>query len=110
MLVNGSVVHGKGEGRRLGYPTANIELTEKIPSGVYSGLVEFDRKTYFGAIFIHNEQKILEAHLLNFDGDLYGKTLNVQIKQKIRENIPYQDDVQMRIQIKSDIDRVKSAS
>lgn len=107
MFIKGIVLHGKGEGRKLGFPTANIPLFEKLESGVYAGTAKFLEKIYKAGIFVHDEKKILEAHFLDFDGDLYGKEIEVHIKEKIRENVPYVDDREIKQLIKKDIQKVR---
>ena len=93
--VKGEVVHGDKIARTLGYKTANINWNNnivKLPYGVYVGSVEFNNKKYDAMISwgvkptLKKENKeILEAHLYNFDGNLYGKEIEIFFVEKLRE-------------------------
>ncbi len=91
--VSGAVVKGKGRGASLGFPTANIEPEkELLPArGVYAALVKLAGASYRAVLNIginptFGESSLtLEVHLLNFHGDLYGKLLDVQFIERLRE-------------------------
>ena len=93
--IEGEVIHGDKRGRELGYPTANILLADTLhPSfGIYATLVQIEgddiwlpAATNIGIRPMFETPKALvEAHLLDFEGDLYGKTLKVKPVQKIRD-------------------------
>ncbi|MAQ71385.1 MAG: bifunctional riboflavin kinase/FMN adenylyltransferase [Alphaproteobacteria bacterium] len=93
--IQGEVIHGDKRGRELGYPTANILLDDTLhPSfGIYATLVQIegDDKWLPAATNIgirpmfETPEALVEAHLLDFEGDLYGKTLKVKPVQKIRD-------------------------
>lgn len=98
--ISGKVVHGRELGRRLGYPTANIRLMGRRPplAGIYASWVHGvgdvprasvsslgTRPTVFGT------EPLLEAHLFDFDGDLYGKRLGVEFVEKLREEEKFGD-------------------
>jgi riboflavin kinase / FMN adenylyltransferase len=103
----GIVVHGDGYGRKLGYPTANIEITEPL-SGVFAGTVEYDRKTHLVAIFASERRQILEAHLLDFDGDIYGKEIVVHIQKHLRDARTFSDETELRTAIAADIVSIRA--
>ncbi|MDR3329946.1 MAG: hypothetical protein LBS76_01580 [Mycoplasmataceae bacterium] len=76
--IIGKVQHGKHQGCKLGYRTANIALPNNIvqpKEGSYLGYTYFDGKKYKSAVFIKNH--LLETHLFNFNKNIYGKTINV---------------------------------
>ena len=75
VIISGKVIKGKGIGKKLGFPTVNIKLIEKIESGVYAGFVRFGNKDYIAGIFVGPDKKLIEAHLIGFSGDLYGKEI-----------------------------------
>ena len=79
----GIVIHGDGEGRRLGYPTANIAVPEPL-SGIWAGTVTHDNRTYPAAVFASKRRAILEAHILDFEADLYGAEISIELKELIR--------------------------
>lgn len=86
-LVSGSVGHGRGEGARLGFPTANVVVdpTRCLPrKGVYAGVVVHGRRAWPAAVnvgkpptFSSPDPAFLEAHLVGFSGDLYGDAVSV---------------------------------
>lgn len=92
ITFSGVVKHGKKRGRLLGFPTANISLTQEIPEGIYLSWVEFeDRKlpslTFIGSAKTFNENEYqAEVFLLNFNDDLYDKHLTVELIRKLRDN------------------------
>ena len=88
--VEGIVVRGDGRGRELGFPTANLDVPDGLlvpPDGVYAGWT-LDRRA---AISIGTNphfdgvERRVEAHVLDFDGDLYGDRLVVELWSPIRE-------------------------
>jgi len=98
--IDGKVVRGRQLGRRLGYPTANIRLMGKRTAltGIYASWVHGvgdkphasvsslgTRPTVFG------REPLLEAHLFDFDGDLYGQRLRVEFVAKLREEEKFDD-------------------
>lgn len=93
--VRGLVIMGDGRGRELGYPTANIHIpsTIKLPAdGVYAGTYSSpDGKEHPAAIslgtrptFYDNGDQLLEVHLIDFSGDLYGQNARVRFTHRIR--------------------------
>lgn len=120
MFIRGMVVRGKGEGRKLGYPTANLEyqvLTHPEP-GVYAARVLLDGKIARGAAIVgmwrlENGCPSVEVHLLEHVGDLYGRELQVVLYEKIRglQSFPHQEaliaciekdisEIQRRLEVK----------
>jgi hypothetical protein len=94
--VSGIVVHGEQRGRAIEYPTANMELPRHVAlpaDGIYAGLVRGPEGTGLlraAAISVgtnptfDGQQRTLEAHLLDFDGDLYGFRLDVESLRRLR--------------------------
>jgi riboflavin kinase/FMN adenylyltransferase len=103
---SGVVIHGDGEGRRLGFPTANIQVEQRL-SGIWAGTVTIDRHTYPSALFASVRRPILEAHILDFDGDLYGRHISVEIVQSIREDRAFSSIEDLRQQIVNDVQSVR---
>jgi riboflavin kinase/FMN adenylyltransferase len=110
--LSGIVEHGLGKGRLLGFPTANLHLPDYklLPkNGVYFGTASFDKQKHKAVINIGNRPSLgsrpvgLEAHLLNFDGDLYGKKLSVELTGRLRDEIKFDSVDALKEQIKKDI-------
>lgn len=106
----GKVVHGKGLGRTIGFPTANIEPEEPnkiIPmAGVYMVdclLVIGDCCTMPGICNI-DSQGVIEVHLLGYKGNLYGQNLTIQFMQFIRKERQFHSLDELQQQIKADVD------
>lgn len=111
--VCGRIIHGAKRGRTLGFPTANLLLQRKNTPvrGVFAvtmrGLSESplpgvanvgNRPTLSG-----DDTLLLETHLLDFDGDLYGKRVEVEFHQKLRDEHRYPGPDELRAQIERDI-------
>lgn len=105
--IKGTVRKGKGEGRITGFPTANILLEQKFPSGIYAGTVVYDGKAFLAAIFVPPSGTVLEAHLLDFAGTLYDAVIEVEIIRKIRDSVPYTTAEDMQERIIQDIENVR---
>lgn len=107
--VSGIVERGRSVGKTLGFPTANLILSREIFSlldGVYAGIVEVDGKTYravinYGARPTYNlTEKLVEAHLIDFGGDLYGKEITVQFTNKIRDIKKFRSERALKRELK----------
>lgn len=99
--ISGTVIGGKKLGRKLGFPTANIVLDESIPvtDGVYAATATVDGVKYEGMANVGGRNNIpgaprnpnmkqgvpmLEINIFDFDGDLYGKTVEVELLEYVR--------------------------
>ena len=111
--VAGPVVRGDGLGRQLGFPTANLEATGLAlpPHGVYAVHAETGGKTYRAVLNIGlrptlknaNPQLRVEAHLIDFEGDLYGQELELAFLDKLRPEATFPSLAELRAQIARDI-------
>ncbi|OGG23996.1 hypothetical protein A3A79_02255 [Candidatus Gottesmanbacteria bacterium RIFCSPLOWO2_01_FULL_43_11b] len=92
--IAGKVIRGHGEGKKLGFPTANIALTSplSLPFGVYACRVRIEDKKYNGVLhwgprIIFGETKPqCEVYLFDFSRKIYGKTIEVEIVGFIRQS------------------------
>ncbi|MBR5635185.1 MAG: riboflavin biosynthesis protein RibF [Prevotella sp.] len=117
--ITGRVVHGRGEGHRIGFPTANIapeSVATILPkSGVYavevkapSNLPQLGAATKLGMMNIgtrptyDGDTLSLEVHIIDFDGDLYGQTLTVDFLRRIRDEQPFDSTEALRKQLEKD--------
>jgi riboflavin kinase / FMN adenylyltransferase len=127
----GEVVHGAGRGHEIGFPTANILIasddTLSLPEKTFSCRVRVDEKTYLGAgvfrrmtpdLLQHTYQNlashapspigVFEVHILDFDADIYGQTISVDILDVIRDNHVYKNLEELIVQIKKDVNHVRA--
>jgi riboflavin kinase/FMN adenylyltransferase len=109
--LRGLVEHGNALGRTIGFPTANLaqEPYKQIPSiGVYAGETECKGKVYRAVVNVGTRPTIgknpvsVEAHLLGFEGDLYGETLSLSLLHKIRDEKKFSNLEELKEQIKQD--------
>lgn len=105
--IKGIVIKGKGKGKDFGFPTANMPISREIDSGVYYGKVALGSAQYQSALFIPPDGKIMEVHALGFDGDLYGKEIEVIIEGKLREAMDFNSKEELMAQVKEDVARIK---
>lgn len=104
VTILGTVVKGKRLGRKIGFPTANIDPHHESipPAGVYSVNVELDKKLYRGILNI-SAHKIIETHIFNFKKDIYGRDIEVIFKRKIRDEKKFNSLENLKKQIHLDI-------
>ena len=109
--ITWSVIHGKKLGRTLGFPTANIPLKEGIiADGVYSFKIQFGNNEYLGIWTFRENIELLEVHILDYEGDLYDKTLHITPIKKIRNNQKFESIDMLQKQIQSDVNQVRTSS
>lgn len=116
-FVAGEVIHGDKRGRALGVPTANIAMPEHfgLKHGVYAGRAcvggfWFGAALHFGArLQFGGGPALLEAHLLDFSGELYGKTLRIEFMQYLRIEQKFEDTGALARQMQADIDQARKA-
>ena len=117
--ITGKIVHGEQRGRKLGFPTANIELLHgemAVPApGVYAVTVSIEGSIYEGMGNIGNnptfndvEHARLEVNLFNCSGDLYGKTMSVQFHKYIRAEKKFSGVEELCRQIEEDKKAIKT--
>jgi riboflavin kinase/FMN adenylyltransferase len=114
--LSGTVVHGDGRGRTIGFPTANIDVwvEQVLPqNGVYAGWVHLDGETFMAAANVGNrptfDGKIVraEAHILDFDRDIYGETLDFDVITRLRPEEKYNDINALIEQIARDVEKTR---
>jgi len=115
--ISGRVIAGDGVGRKLGFPTANLDVVGLVlpPNGVYLGLAKINKKSRQVALNIGfrptlatgGPQLRVEAHLLDFTGDLYGQELEVEIGEKLRDERKFSSPAELREQIARDISEAR---
>lgn len=110
--LSGNIISGYQIGRKLGFPTANLKVSDqdKIqpPNGVYVAKAYFDNKSYPAMLSkgtrpsFDGKELSLEFHIPNFEGDLYGKLVTIEFIKKMRDEIKYENIDDLITQIKKD--------
>ena len=112
-ILEGTVIHGAKIGRTIGFPTANICYPDniiKIPFGVFGVKVKFGNKSKKGIMnwgmkpTVNNTvEPVIEVHILDFNEDLYGKNLKIEVLKYIRGEKKFKNLEELTAQIKEDI-------
>ncbi|HET7567202.1 MAG TPA: bifunctional riboflavin kinase/FMN adenylyltransferase [Gaiellaceae bacterium] len=112
--VEGIVVRGDGRGRLLGFPTANLDVPADLlvpPDGVYAGealgrraAISIGTNPHYGGA-----ERRVEAHLLDFDGDLYDSRLVVRFWEPLRGQAPFASEAELVAAIAADVERTRGA-
>ena len=92
----------------MGFPTANLEAETGLTSGVYMGSVVLEGKSHPAAVFIPKGKKIVEAHILDFSRDIYGEKIEIVIGKKMREIQKFENDEELKGQIKIDLAKIRN--
>ena len=114
--MSGAVIEGKRRGGAIGFPTANIKPHKDLlpGKGVYAAVVNLEGKRYQSVLNIgHNPtfgdvQLSLEVHLMDFNGDIYGKPLEILFIDRIRKERRFSGPEELSLQIKKDGDRARA--
>jgi riboflavin kinase/FMN adenylyltransferase len=104
--ISGKVVRGDGYGRKLGFPTVNLDAKkpDDLKDGVYAGSADLEENRYRAGIIIGPNSKI-EAHLIGFAGDAYGKNVTLEIEKFLREYKKFDTEAELITQIKKDLEQ-----
>lgn len=116
--VDGVVVHGAKRGRAIGVPTANIETASDLPiaPGIYAVTLGAAGQVLPGVAslgtnptFVEDGKLVLEVHVLDWDGDLYGQRVRTTFVARIRDELKFDSVDALLAQIRSDIDAARRA-
>lgn len=118
-VLEGTVVHGAGIGRRIGFPTANLLPAEEMmllpADGVYEVLSRIGSACHKGVMNIgvkptvdNNRLRTIEVHLLDFSGDIYGKSVSVEFVRRLRGEQHFENIEALCSQIEKDVARVRN--
>jgi len=111
----GSVVPGAGRGKKLGFPTANINTQDQlIPAeGIYSGMAEVQNQTYSAAVSIgkyptfEGNELTIEAYLLDFTGQIYNHDIRLQFLEWLRQQKKFDSPEDLAKQIEKDVKQTR---
>src|SRR6266851_828558 len=114
-FLSGKIVHGRERGRKIGFPTANLESKSECipPDGVYATRVvledgAFPAITNIGMRPTFDESgRSIEAHIFDFDRDLYGRKIKLEMVERIRAEKKFSSAVELSRQIALDVQRAK---
>lgn len=111
-FLKSTVIQGRRIGRSISFPTANLPYPKdiiRLPKGVYIANTEVDDKAYHSIVNIgvkptvtEDKKLLVETHLLDFDGDIYGKEVKVSFLKKIRDEKKFPSLNELMLQIQKD--------
>lgn len=114
---SGEVTRGDGRGRTLNMPTANIAPAAAmvVPAkGVYAAIAELDGRRLPAAVnvgvrptFERDGELLVEAHVIDFEGDLYGRTIQLAFLERLRDELSFQSAEELVAQMQEDVEQVK---
>jgi riboflavin kinase/FMN adenylyltransferase len=111
-MVEGIVVEGNHLGHTIGYPTANLNLSENLlvpKEGVYMGYVRTANFIHKALINVGTKPTVgdaltknIEAHILDFTGDIYGETIQISFTDRIRDEVKFDSLSALKLQLQDD--------
>ncbi|MDR1739181.1 MAG: carboxynorspermidine decarboxylase, partial [Bacteroidales bacterium] len=115
MTLKGKVVSGKRLGRTIGFPTANLDITEGVDVGVYAVRILFCDAWYNGMMNVGTASQIygastgdgiiVEVNIFDFDEDIYGSELKIEIVGRIRDEKKFNSVEELKVQLQADKER-----
>jgi riboflavin kinase/FMN adenylyltransferase len=111
-FIDGAVVRGAGRGRGIGVPTANVNSENELvpPAGVYATFTTIGGRVWpsvtnigLRPTFADTERPVIEAHVLDFDQELYGQRVRISFVQRLRDERAFPDVDALRAQIDADV-------
>lgn len=116
-VLSGTVMRSAGRGQQLGFPTANLQVppTRTIPAdGVYAGLVSLEGRllptvvNVGGRPTFDDAERQIEAHIMGFEADLYGRRLSVEFVARLRDVRRFGSVEELRAQIAQDVQAARA--
>lgn len=117
--LTGRVIEGFHEGRKIGFPTANLDTDETgklVPaSGVYAVHVQLENEQHLRPAMMNigtrptydGHMQTLEVHIFDFDGDIYGQQLRVVFDRRIRNEMKFSSPQELAIQLEKDKEEIR---
>ncbi|MFW6186436.1 MAG: riboflavin kinase [Actinomycetota bacterium] len=117
-VVEGIVEHGDARGRTIGFPTANLAICDPgVEDGVWAAQIRVDSDQWAVAavsvgrrrtFYTGQGPRLLEAHLLDFNGDLYGRTMRVELTVKLRGQQSFSSIQTLMDQLHRDVEATRA--
>ena len=109
-MFQGKVIHGDGVGRRLGYPTANLDTPIEalgIIDGIYAAETSLQGKSYRSVLIVDTAAPKIEVHLFDYTGGtFYDTVIHVEPVQKVSDVMPFENREDLKEKIERDIQKV----
>ena len=116
--IEGTVIEGDRRGRELGFPTANLDTDGLVlpPNGVYAAHVRLGQEAHRAVLNIGLRPTLakpeptlqVEAHLLDFDGELYGQVMEIEFVEQLRDEQRFDSTDELAAQISRDIEHART--
>ena len=116
--IEGTVIEGERQGRELGFPTANLDTDDLVlpPNGVYAAHARLGQATHRAVLNIGLRPTLaspepalqVEAHLLDFNGELYGQALEIELVERLRNEQRFGSTDELATQISRDIEHART--
>lgn len=112
----GEIVRGDGMGRKLGFPTANLQPYQEVipPNGVYAVFVHVGERTLHGTMnigvrptFRHRAGRTIEVHIHEFGEDLYGQEIEIELVEHLRDEQQFESVDALTLQIARDVEHTR---
>jgi riboflavin kinase/FMN adenylyltransferase len=114
IIIEAEVIHGRKIGRALGFPTANMSLEGyNVERGVYRSEVTIDGTTYRAMSnvgirpSVGGKELLLETHVIDYSGDLYGRVLRVSLVEKLRDEKRFASIGDLKNQLMRDYNTIR---
>lgn len=116
-FVEGEVVKGKQNGRKIGFPTANVAYDNDMllpKNGVYAGITTVAGNRYKSVINVGNnptfnaDKVTIESHIFDFDADIYGEHIKVEFIKYLRGDVKFASVEELKSQIEKDVENTKN--
>ena len=115
ITIEGEVIHGAKLGRRMGFPTANMQVGGvDVENGVYLSSVSIDGRDWKAMSnvgvrpSVDGKCRLLETHIFDFEGDLYGRRLAVRLVRKVRDEQRFASVEELKAQLHNDFELIRS--
>ena len=113
--IKGKVIHGAKLGRQLGFPTANLDASRlsEVDNGVYAARIKVAGRNYKAMANIgtrpsvDGQTRLLEIHIFNYRGSLYGRYVKINLLKKIRDEHRFENIDALKQQLLRDAEECK---